>query len=173
MPPVTTGYCKRWHDNWNFDGYITSDCDADADVYRSHHFTKTPEDAVRDVLRAGTDIDCGNFVTSNAQSALDKNVITEKDLDDRLRMQFKVRMRLSHFDPIGPLNKIEQKDTVCTDYAIALSEDGVTQSSTLLKNDNKALPLKKGASQHIAVIGPTAMLSKSDSGYYGPSRVWR
>ena len=63
--------------------------------------TKTPEDAVRDVLRAGTDIDCGNFNTSNAQSALDKNVITEKDLDDRLRMQFKVRMRLSHFDPIG------------------------------------------------------------------------
>ena len=34
-------------DNWNFDGYITSDCDADADVFRSHHFTQTPEEAVR------------------------------------------------------------------------------------------------------------------------------
>ena len=55
-------------------------------MYRSHHFTQTPEEAVRDVLRAGTDIDCGNFVTSNAQSALDKKVITEKDLDDRLKM---------------------------------------------------------------------------------------
>jgi pre-mRNA-splicing factor SYF2/beta-D-xylosidase 4 len=158
-------------ENWNFDGYITSDCDADADVYRSHHFTQTPEEAVRDVLRAGTDIDCGNFVTSNAQSALDKKVITEKDLDDRLKMQFKVRMRLSHFDPVGPLDKIQQKNTVCSDYAIALSQDGVTQSSALLKNIKRTLPLTKGAAQHIAVIGPTAMLSKSDSSYYGPSRV--
>ena len=28
--------------------YITSDCDADANVYNSHHYTKTPEEAVRD-----------------------------------------------------------------------------------------------------------------------------
>ena len=33
---------------------ITSDCDADNDVYSSHHYTKTPEEAVRDVLRAGS-----------------------------------------------------------------------------------------------------------------------
>ena len=25
--------------------YITSDCDADADVYNTHHYTKTPEEA--------------------------------------------------------------------------------------------------------------------------------
>ena len=33
---------------WGFDGYITSDCDADANVYNSHHYTATPEEAVRD-----------------------------------------------------------------------------------------------------------------------------
>ena len=32
-------------DAWNFDGYITSDCDADADVFNSHHYTATPEEA--------------------------------------------------------------------------------------------------------------------------------
>ncbi len=40
---------------WNFDGYVTSDCDADSDVYNTHHYTATPEEAVADVLHAGTD----------------------------------------------------------------------------------------------------------------------
>lgn len=26
-------------ENWGFDGYITSDCDADEDVYDKHHYT--------------------------------------------------------------------------------------------------------------------------------------
>ena len=64
---------------WGFDGYITSDCDAgvcwcwgragklatlirdglllphhlDDNVYSTHHYTATPEEAVRDVLVAG------------------------------------------------------------------------------------------------------------------------
>merc|ERR1719331_1722894 len=71
--------------NWGFDGYITSDCDADSDVYASHHYTATPEEAVRDVLRAGTDVDCTSFVPRYAQSALDKGLITEADIDERLK----------------------------------------------------------------------------------------
>ena len=59
-------------ESWGFDGYITSDCDADADVYKSHHYTQTPEEAVRDVLRAGTDVDCTSFVGAHAASALKK-----------------------------------------------------------------------------------------------------
>lgn len=35
---------------WQFDGYITSDCDADDDVYSAHHYTKTPEEAVRGIF---------------------------------------------------------------------------------------------------------------------------
>eukprot|EP00438_Fugacium_kawagutii_P019650 Skav232823 [mRNA] locus=scaffold614:684140:687934:- [translate_table: standard] len=93
-------------DNWGFDGYITSDCDADADVYNSHHYTSTPEEAVKAVLNAGTDIDCTSFVPKYAQSALDKGLITEQDIDKRLKMLFRVRMRLSHFDPKGPLDDI-------------------------------------------------------------------
>jgi beta-glucosidase-like glycosyl hydrolase len=33
--------------DWAFDGYITSDCDADYDVFYRHHYTKTPEEAVK------------------------------------------------------------------------------------------------------------------------------
>jgi len=157
-------------ENWGFDGYITSDCDADADVYNSHHYAATPEEAVRDVLRAGTDIDCTSFVPQHAQSALDKGVITEEDINTRLKYLFRVRMRLSHFDPIGPLDLIPE-DSICSDYAQKLSHEAVGQSATLVKNDQAALPLDRGSVGTVAIIGPNANLSESDAGYYGPHNV--
>ena len=176
-------------DAWGFDGYITSDCDADANVYNSHHYTATPEEAVRDVLRAGTDVDCTSFVGRHAQSALDKGLITTADLDARLAMLFRVRMRLQHFDPPGPLQQIPPSD-VCSPYAQALARDGVAQGATLLKNDPlptattattttpvaaaaaaaaaaKRLPLNAKALKSVAVLGPNANLSKAIAGYYG------
>lgn len=129
-------------DNWGFDGYITSDCDADADVYKSHHYTSTPEEAVKAVLNAGTDIDCTSFVPTYAQSALDKGLISVQDIDERLKMLFRVRMRLSHFDPKGPLDYIPAS-AICSDYAMQLSHDAVQQSASLLKNMEQTLPLQK------------------------------
>eukprot|EP00966_Prymnesium_polylepis_P016431 378774-Prymnesium_polylepis.1 len=170
LSEVSGSAAKPWA---GFDGYITSDCDADNDVYFSHHYTATPEEAVKDVLRAGTDVDCGGFVSKYAQSALDKGTITVADMDARLKMQFRVRFRLGHFDPAGPLDAIGGSE-ICSHYSLALSQSGVTQSAALLKNDAGALPLERppaGSAQTIAVIGPNALLSKSDAGYYGPRNV--
>lgn len=87
---------------WGFDGYVTSDCDADALVSTTHHYhNDTSEEAVRDILRAGTDNDCGGFVGNNAMSALNKSFITMGDIDGRLAMLWRVRFRLGHFDPLG------------------------------------------------------------------------
>ena len=88
--------------------------DADGDAYDSH--TETVEQAVAKVLRAGTDNDCGTFVSQHAQSALDKGVITEADLDARLRNLFRVRMRLMHFDPPGALQTIPPS-VICSAHA--------------------------------------------------------
>ncbi|CAE7387994.1 BXL6 [Symbiodinium necroappetens] len=154
-------------DNWGFDGYITSDCDADDDVFSKHNYTKTAEEAVKAVLHAGTDIDCVSFVPQHAQSALDKKLISEEDIDARLKMLFRVRMRLSHFDPTGPLNSISYSE-ICSDYALKLSQDAVRQSAVLIKNLQGTLPLDRATVGTIAVIGPNTNLSQSDAGYYGP-----
>lgn len=151
--------------NWGFDGYITSDCDADNNVFSTHHYTKTPEESVRDVLRAGTDVDCGNFVPQHAQSALDKGLITEDDIDARLRYLFKMRLRLNHFDPVGPLDKIPAS-VVCSDEHKAIAREGPLQSASLLKNEGGTLPLDASKIKTAAVIGPNANLSKSVAGYY-------
>eukprot|EP01052_Picozoa_sp_SAG31_P045189 SAG31_NODE_8158_length_1507_cov_0.975142_2_plen_209_part_01 len=150
---------------------MTSDCDADNDVIFSHHYLgHSPEQGVADVLKAGTDVDCGGFVGKFAATALGNKTITEADIDERLAKLFRVRMRMDHFDPIGPLQSIPTSD-ICSDYAFTLSQDGPAQSSALLKNTGKTLPLSSASVGTVAVIGPNANLSESDSGYYGPHNV--
>ena len=97
-----------------FDGYVTSDCDADNDVYFNHHYTSTPEESVAAILRAGTDVDCGGFIGKYAASALNKSVITTEDIDARLRKLMRVRMRLGHFDPPGALQQIARTEICST-----------------------------------------------------------
>eukprot|EP01052_Picozoa_sp_SAG31_P036915 SAG31_NODE_4677_length_3040_cov_3.849031_4_plen_256_part_00 len=114
-----------------------------------------------------TDADCGGFMGGNAAKALAAGLITEDDIDVRLEMLFKVRIRLGHFDPPGPLQKFPLTD-VCAPEHMELAFDGTAQSAAMLKNADKTLPLSKGA--NVAVIGPQANMSSSTFGYYGPSK---
>ena len=149
---------------WGFDGYITADCDAD-EVSSGRHFTN--EQQVQAVLRAGTDNDCGTFITDHAMSALNQSLITVEDIDERLRMMFRVRMRLAHFDPEGPLQNIPTT-VICSEEAQALARDGATQALALIKNANSTLPLDPTSTKSVALIGPNAKLSRQSNYYAGP-----
>ena len=148
-------------ESWQLDGYVTSDCDADSDVFNSHHYTKTAEEAVAVILAAGTDVDCGGFMTANAPKALANGNITEEDMNVVLRRLFRVRIRLGHFDPVGasPLDKIGA-ESVCNSYALELARDGVRQSAVLAKNDG-TLPLSMAGITSAVVIGPKCVLRLS------------
>jgi len=158
-------------EEWGFEGYITSDCDADGNVFRPHAYkNQSAEEDVRDILRAGTDVDCGGFMAANAASALQKGFITEDDMDARLKNLWKVRIRLGHFSPANPLDEIKFSE-VCSPDSIAASMSGAMQSAALLKNENNTLPfVAAAAAGTFAVVGPNANLSRSDTSYYGPRR---
>ena len=81
---------------------------------------------MRDVLRAGTDVDCGGFVQKNAASALAKGLISTAEIDTRLQYLFRMRLRLGHFDPPGPLQQIPVT-AICTDETVQLARDGTVQ----------------------------------------------
>eukprot|EP01013_Petalomonas_cantuscygni_P003871 TRINITY_DN14118_c0_g1_i1.p1 TRINITY_DN14118_c0_g1~~TRINITY_DN14118_c0_g1_i1.p1 ORF type:complete len:810 (-),score=165.70 TRINITY_DN14118_c0_g1_i1:209-2638(-) len=157
---------------WQFDGYITSDCGADFDVWGQHNYTKTPGESVSKILAAGTDVDCGNFVPQYAEGALHNQTITVADIDARLQMLFRVRMRLGHFDPPGPLQAIPPSE-VCSDASQSIAHEGSAQSVALVSNPKKVLPLRASSVKSAAVIGPMADIAsaKALAGYYGSGNV--
>ena len=157
-------------DAWGFDGYIVSDCAAVSNVVAPHHYVQTAAEAAAVTLRAGMDIACATFMSRHGMAAYRQGLIDEALIDARLASLFRVRMRLGHFDPPGPLQAIAP-NAVCTAAAQALARQGSAQGAALFKNEARALPLKPSRLRTIAVVGPNALLSKAMAGYYGPSLV--
>ncbi len=165
-------------DAWHFDGYVVSDCAAVADVNTGHHFAPDMAHAAAAAVKAGTDLECG-FGKGQAYPALvdavHQNLITEAEIDTALRRLFTARFRLGMFDPpssyaygripVGENNSAQHRQ---------LSLQAARESMVLLKNQDKALPLKSGIGR-IAVIGPTAELVQALQGNYNgppPSPVY-
>ena len=161
------------NDNPGFDGYVTSDCGGIVNrVFNDHHYTQTPEEAVRDVFRAGLNVNCDDFGRREVgylQSALDQKLLTLAEVEKRLAEGFRVRMRLSHFDPTGPLQQIPLSE-LCSAETAGIARAGAAQGATLIKNTAGTLPLKRTL-RSVAVIGPNSNLSEAVAGYYGGRQV--
>ena len=149
---------------WSFDGYVTSDCDAEYDAAMNTRYPNS-DDAVKAILHAGTDVNCGIFMQTYAPQALANGTITEEDLNVILRRQFRLRLRLGHFDPPSALDSIGM-DQICTPYSLELARDAGRQSAVLAKNIGGALPLTAASFTSVMVIGPLIDLSDTVK-YYG------
>ncbi|SHM53306.1 glycoside hydrolase family 3 C-terminal domain-containing protein [Flavobacterium saccharophilum] len=128
---------------WGFDGYIVSDCGALGDIMKGHGKVKTVEEAAALALKAGVNLNCG-WVSKSMKSALDKGLISEDLINDRLKKLFLIRFQLGLFDKIesNPYNKIGIK-AINSDAHKAITRKASQQSIVLLKNKNNVLPLDK------------------------------
>ena len=157
---------------WGFDGYVVSDCGAVRDIWEYHKFVKTEAESSALAVRAGTDLTCGNEYVKLLE-AIQKGLITEAEIDKSLKRLMTARFRLGMFDPpeMVPYARIpfSQNDTP-EHRQLALKT--ARESTVLLKNANRTLPLKKDL-KSIAVIGPNADAPEVLWGnYYGyPSRL--
>jgi beta-glucosidase len=140
---------------WGFDGYIVSDCGAIRDIYAGHKVVSTPAEAAALAVLSGTDLECSN-VYRNLKEAVDKNLITEKDIDIALKRLFTARFRLGMFDPpeMVEYSKIPYS-VLDSEKNKALAKETALKSIVLLKNENNLLPLKKNIGT-VAVIGPNS-----------------
>ncbi|MCX8093167.1 MAG: glycoside hydrolase family 3 C-terminal domain-containing protein [Candidatus Goldbacteria bacterium] len=84
---------------WGFDGFVVSDCGAIGNILWTHHYVKTLPEAAATALLAGTDLNCGDTYQKYLKEALEKNLITEKDIDKALKRLFMARFKLGEFDP--------------------------------------------------------------------------
>jgi beta-D-xylosidase 4 len=154
---------------------VTTDCDGYPQSYQFHNYSGSPEEGVRDMMRAGLDVDCafGSGITldiATVHSALRLGTITLADVDTALRHLFTVRMKLGHFDAPGPLQQIPET-VICSAEHKAVARAGASQSAVLLKNLDRTLPLSSSSVGRVAVVGPNGDLSKAIAGYYGAGKV--
>src|SRR5690348_6670793 len=120
---------------WNFKGYITSDCWALVDIYQGHKFVPTATEAAAVALKRGVDLNCGSTFPSLVD-AVKQGLVTEKEIDSALSVLMKIRFRLGLFDPhnANPYNRIP--DSVVNSAAHRnLARKVAEESIVLLKND--------------------------------------
>jgi beta-glucosidase len=141
--------------DWNFDGFVVSDCDAIDDIALHHKVTPTPEEAVALAIKSGTDLECGRFF-KHLRSAVDLKLVSEQELDVALKRIFTARFKLGMFDDSTAVRWAKTPYTLVNQAAHQqLALDAARKSMVLLKNENQTLPLKKDL-KSIAVIGPNA-----------------
>lgn len=141
---------------WDFAGFVVTDCGAINDMLYGHHFFKTGAEAVARSIRAGCDMSCGQEYREYLQEALDLGLLEEKDLDQALERVLSARFRLGDFDPPErvPYATISKEKINCLEHR-ELAYEAAQKTIVLLKNDG-ILPLKKDKVKSIAVIGPNA-----------------
>lgn len=154
---------------WNFDGYITSDCGAIGGIAWKQKYVGTGEEASAVALKAGTNLNCG-ATYKNLKKALDKGLITEELLHERTKQLFKTRFRLGMFDEneVHPYFNMS-RDKIHCDEHVDLALEAARKSIVLLKNKNNTLPLAKDIKVPY-LTGPFANSADMLMGsYYGVS----
>ncbi|HBZ21301.1 MAG TPA: glucan 1,4-alpha-glucosidase [Bacteroidales bacterium] len=160
--PILYGILRN---EWGFKGYVVSDCWAISDFYRFTKFSKDAAEAAAQAVKAGTDLECGADY-KNLMTAVERDLLTEADIDVAAKRIFTARFRLGMFDPdeLVPYAKIPFFVN-CSDYNNSLARQAARESIVLLKNDRNSLPLAKSV-KTIAVIGPNADNFESLIGNY-------
>lgn len=142
--------------DWDFQGYIVSDCWAIRDFFQNHHVVDTAPEAAALAVKTGTDLNCGNVYDPALLKAAKQGLISEEEIDVAVKRLFLARFKLGMFDPPGmvPYAQIPI-DANDSEAHRKLSVRAAQESIVLLKNENRTLPLSRDLKK-IAVIGPTA-----------------
>ena len=148
-------------EEWGFDGLVVSDCGGPENFYKKQNTAADLEEASKQAILAGVDIECGSAFITNLAAAVRDGLLTESDLDANLRRVFRAKYRLGLFDNPAPDKMVWEK---LPEYDgpnhRALARDLSVEGSVLLKNDRNILPLRKDLSV-VAVIGPNGDLAQT------------
>ncbi|KAL6531673.1 Endo-1,4-beta-xylanase 2 [Orobanche minor] len=153
---------------WKLNGYIVTDCDSLNEMFYTQHYTKTPEETAALAVNSGLDLNCGDFLSKFAQTAVDRELLNETAIDRAVSNNMATLMRLGFFDgdPTKQLyGDLGPKD-VCTAASQELAREAARQGIVLLKNSENSLPLSPINIKSLAVIGPNANATHTMLGNY-------
>lgn len=146
---------------WGFDGFIVSDYFAITELNTKpettgHMLAGNKKDAAKLALEAGVNIelpdpDCYPFLVE----LVNEGTVSESSLDEMIVPMLKAKFQLGLFEnPYVDVNAVKMDERLENNRSLALQT--AHETITLLKNENKLLPLSAEKLNTIAVIGPNA-----------------
>jgi beta-glucosidase len=151
---------------WGLRGIISTDGGAFKQLITTHAFYSSFPVAAAECIKAGITMYLDDY-RSSIKEALEKGLITEKDIEEAIYGNFRVLLKLGLLDNSqqNPYSEIGIADTIAPwtkEEARELARKATEKSIVLLKNENMLLPLQKDKIKSIAVIGPSANSVISD-----------
>jgi beta-glucosidase len=144
---------------WRQDGIICTDGGAMRNLVTSQKYLPDLETAAAASIKAGI----GQFLDNYApavRGALQRGLLQESDIDQVLKSNFRVMIKLGLLDPpaLVPYSRIgnESEEPWLSQDHKSFARLITQKSIVLLKNSGNALPLDRERLKSIAVIGPRA-----------------
>jgi beta-glucosidase len=152
--------------DWGLRGIIATDGGAFKQLVTTHAYYPSLPVAAAGCIKAGITMFLDDYKPSVTE-ALDKGLITEKEIEEAIYGNLRVALKLGLLDnsAANPYSNIGVTDTIApwtTQNARDLARKATEKSIVLLKNEEALLPLKTGEIKSIAVIGPSANSVISD-----------
>ena len=140
-------------DEMGFDGVLISDFAAIKETI-AHGYSSDEADAAKKAIEAGVDIDMmTSCYSKNLVKLVEDGEVDEKLVDECVMRILKLKNKLGLFEnPYKDADEEEEKKFILCKEHRALSREAAVKSFVLLKNEDQALPLKKGLK--VAFIGP-------------------
>ncbi|HPS63759.1 MAG TPA: glycoside hydrolase family 3 C-terminal domain-containing protein, partial [Bacteroidales bacterium] len=142
-------------EEWGFNGFVVSDCDAVSDVCFGHEYVLGLPAATALSVKSGTDLNCGLTYARFADSAMNLGILRQDEIDTALARVFRARFLLGEFDPpqMVPYASIPVSEIDCQEHR-ELALEAARKAIVLLKNEQEILPLNPDSLTKIAVLGP-------------------
>ncbi len=141
---------------WGFEGHTVSDYYGIKELKEKHHVAASREDASRQAIEAGVDIELPYTEMYDSLIGLVRQgVVSEEVIDKCVRRVLRSKFITGLFDdPYVDPNDAEKiyKDPAHKALALKAAREAII----LLKNDESVLPLSREEYKTIAVIGPNA-----------------
>ncbi|TDW97580.1 glycoside hydrolase family 3 protein [Dinghuibacter silviterrae] len=157
-------------DEWHFKGHVVSDCGALDDIWERHKALPDAATVAAEAIKTGVNVDCSNLLQADAETAVQKGLINEEDVNKDLAPNLRTAFHLGLYDdPSLSPYKDYGADSVANAYHQQLALQMAEESMVLLRNDG-ALPLKAANVKTMLIAGSNATSADALLGnYHGTS----
>lgn len=139
-------------------GFVRTDLTAVSRLYNDHYTAPSPQEAIRQGLEAGVDLQLYDFTheewENGIKSLIETGKMSEAVLDQACGRVLKLKFALGLFEYPYVDESLYEKTADCEEHQKTALEIA-RKSICLLKNDRDMLPLSKNLKK-IAVVGPGA-----------------